>query len=244
MLLDYLVGTKQIAPEGNFYFGTVTGVPGANQFTIPSLALLGAGKFIAVGHDTNPYGALVVRDAAGLGGAPQGEVQIIIGYDSPTGTFTTNPFSVPVAAGDQIMIKGPSMTKTILLNDHFHEEQRVAPSGAASILVSSAGGAWTLGAFSADIIAAGFVPARFDIHWVDVANISANAEYEMVFYYGPADTEACRIVYTRSGPQLTSFQIHTQTEVLPIGSRIRAKLMDSAGGGATNVKICYHQYRF
>jgi len=43
----------------------------------------------------------VVRDAAGAGAAPEGEVQRISAYDAATGTFTMTPaFSANVAVGD------------------------------------------------------------------------------------------------------------------------------------------------
>ncbi len=86
--------------QGLVYYGTVTAVPGANQFTIPALAGMGAGKFMGGG----PYYAIVFRDAGGVGAAPQGEYQNITVYDNATGTFTTAAFSAVVAVGDEILI--------------------------------------------------------------------------------------------------------------------------------------------
>lgn len=128
------------------------------------------------------------------------------------------------------------------IDEHFHSVQKVRPSGAAAITVTSAGGAWALGNFSNDIIAAGDVNLPFDLHWVVISNETANAEYELVFYYGSTDIECARVVFSRSNPTLRSTELHLQTRILPAGSRIRAKLMDSAGGSACGVKVLLHTY--
>jgi len=93
-------------------WGRVTAVPGANQFTIPTLAGLGAGKFAGV---TNPYSAFVLRDAGGLSGQPQGELQAITAYDTATGNFTAAAFTVPVGLGDEILLLHPSLAATFNL---------------------------------------------------------------------------------------------------------------------------------
>lgn len=126
--------------------------------------------------------------------------------------------------------------------EHIHSIQQVSPSGAAGIAVASAGGAWTLGSFSNDIIAANQVNLPFDIHWVTLANSSTNADYELVLYYGAADTECARLVFTRTNPTLSSSQLRVQTPIIPANSRLRAKLMDSAGGSSCTVKVIFHTY--
>jgi hypothetical protein len=138
-------------------------------------------------------------------------------------------------------ISGTSGTLQHHDDEHLHSAQLVAPSGAPIAVVSGVG-VYVLGAFSADFIIAGAVPLPFDLHWVDISNIGANDDYEIVFYYGPTDIEACRAAFTRSGPQVVSFQIHLQTIILPAGSRIRAKMRSAAGGNTCNAKIFYHEY--
>ena len=99
--------------------GTVTAVPGANQFTIPALADLGAGKFADA---TAPYRAFVLRDAGGAGAAPQGEMQAITGYVTGTGTFTTAAFTDAVAVGDEILILHPRLAEILdMLNNLGYE---------------------------------------------------------------------------------------------------------------------------
>lgn len=98
---------------GMSYYGVVTDVPGANQFTIPTLSGLGAGKFASV-TPSYAYQAFVLRDAAGGSAAPQGESQPISGYATATGNFSAGAFSAAVAIGDEILIIHPflaAMTK-------------------------------------------------------------------------------------------------------------------------------------
>jgi hypothetical protein len=101
---------ESIEQMGLFYHGIVTAVPGANQFTIPALAGLGAGK---LSDATAPYQAFVLRQAGGAGAAPQGEIQDITGYVTGTGVFTTNAFTVAVGIGDEVLILHPSLAGTI-----------------------------------------------------------------------------------------------------------------------------------
>jgi len=129
-----------------------------------------------------------------------------------------------------------------LVEQHFHSAQKVAPSGVAAVTLTSGGGAWNLGDFSADIIAADAEPLEFDLHWVSISAPDANAQYEIVFYYGATDIEACRVSFARTNVFTSSILQHIQTAILPAGSRIRAKMMDSAGGSACKVKVHYHSY--
>jgi len=126
--------------------------------------------------------------------------------------------------------------------EHQHQEQKVAPSGAAPVTVTSHGDAWTLGNFSNDILAAGFVTYYFDLHWVVLNDPNANAHYEIVFYYGPTDIECGRIAFTRTNIFLASLTMPIMTPILPPGSRIRAKGMDSVGGNGVGARIFYHVY--
>lgn len=128
------------------------------------------------------------------------------------------------------------------LQEHFHGPQLVAPSRAAAIALTSAGGAWTLGNFSNDIIANGAVTSPFDLHWVVVEGPSANAWYEIVIYYGATDIECARVAFGRTAVFTNSVSVPVMTAILPAGSRVRAKMMDSVGGSAANIKVFYHIY--
>jgi len=94
--------------QGLVYYGVVTDVPVGGQFTIATLAGLGANKFAIVGGLS--YYAFVFRDAVG-GIAPQGESREITGYATLTGNFTANAFTVDVGIGDEILIIHPFLAR-------------------------------------------------------------------------------------------------------------------------------------
>lgn len=104
------------ALSGLCYRGTVTAIPGANQFTIPTLAGMGAGKFSDV---QAPYSAFVFRDAGGAGAIPQGQMRTITAYTTATGDFTTAAFGAAVGIGDEILILHPRLAEiATILADH------------------------------------------------------------------------------------------------------------------------------
>ncbi len=128
------------------------------------------------------------------------------------------------------------------IQEHLHSAQLVAPSGAAPIALASGGGAWTLGNFSNNIIAADAVTLPFDLHWVVVEGPSANAWYEIVLYYGGTDIECARAAWGRTAVFTNSISIPVMTVILPASSRIRAKMMDDTGGATAQIKVFYHTY--
>ncbi|MFA5401808.1 MAG: hypothetical protein WC359_15255, partial [Dehalococcoidia bacterium] len=115
------------------------------------------------------------------------------------------------------------------LYEHNHGSQFVRPTGAVPIVLT-AGAAWTLGDFSADIIAAADITNPFDLHWAELSGPDTNASYEIVLYYGAADTEYCRCAFTRTGVFTSSITVPLQGPIIPAGSRIRAKLMSDQAG--------------
>ena len=126
VILSALGGSSGPGPsptEGLSYYGVVDAVPGANQFTIGSLAGLGAGKFDGA---TNPYSAFVLRDAGGAGAVPQGELQAVTVYITATGVFTTGAFTVAVAVGDEILIINPALANAFVLPAIAHGFQEQA----------------------------------------------------------------------------------------------------------------------
>jgi hypothetical protein len=140
------------------YKGTVTAVPAANQFTIPSLIGKGLGKFDGA---TAPYSAYVFRDAGGLGAAPQGESQPVTAYNSVTGVFTTAAFTVAVAVGDEVMIIHPSLANAL----HFSGLATVAGTLAAN---------WQ--AAEQNLVTIGANGTSFKLHMVliSIANLVGN----------------------------------------------------------------------
>jgi len=133
--------------QGLVYYGVVTGVPGANQFEIASLAGMGEAKFSTVVPEYQ-YHAFVLRDASGPGAAPQGESQAVTGYGSVTGTFTANPFSAPVAIGDEILIIHPYLARIMNLYGYPPANGNLAANWNSGVATSGNPGAdlVTLGA--------------------------------------------------------------------------------------------------
>ena len=87
--------------EGLCYYGKVATVPGATQFTSTELVGKGDGKFAGT---QGFYFVFVLRDAGGLGAAPQGEYRAISAYSSATGLFTHAAFSAALVATDEVLI--------------------------------------------------------------------------------------------------------------------------------------------
>jgi hypothetical protein len=122
-----------------------------------------------------------------------------------------------------------------LFNNSF-----LAPAEAAITLTSGAG-AWELGPFSLDFIAAGAIPQDFVICGSGFGNPSANGDYTVLFYAGADDLLVASIGFNRSNPFFSSIFRDCVSNIIPGGSRIRAKLMQSAGGAATCIAKIYYQ---
>lgn len=112
--------------SGLVFYGVVTDVPGANQFTLTELIGQGAGKFADA---TNPWSAYVFRDAGGLGAVPQGEIQLITAYNTLTGDFTTIAFTAAVAVNDEILIVHPSIAGGVSSLDSVYFDEVLGSAG-------------------------------------------------------------------------------------------------------------------
>ncbi|MFA5401807.1 MAG: hypothetical protein WC359_15250 [Dehalococcoidia bacterium] len=85
---------------GLAYYGVVTAVPAANQFTVDGLSGYGETAFVG-------WTSFIFWDAGGGGAAPQGESQIVTAYVTATGTFTAPAYTAPVAVGDKVILLHP-----------------------------------------------------------------------------------------------------------------------------------------
>ncbi|GAJ02836.1 unnamed protein product, partial [marine sediment metagenome] len=81
--------------HGLVYYGKVTTYTNPTHFKASGLVGFGDDYF-------NDHRVYVVRDAAGAGGDPQGEMQPISDYVSSDGTFTHTAFTVPLTADDEV----------------------------------------------------------------------------------------------------------------------------------------------
>lgn len=128
------------------------------------------------------------------------------------------------------------------LEEHEHAESKVYPTLANGVTVTTAAGAWALGAL-VEIVPASTITDDFDIHAVDVEGISANDVFELVLYQGAGDTEIGRIRFVRSAVQSATLNTAIQTPIVPANARIRAAVACAAGGAKTvDISVRYHTY--
>jgi len=130
------------------------------------------------------------------------------------------------------------------LVDHIHSEQKVYPSMASGVTVTSSATAWTLGS-AATIVPANAISSEFDIHWVNLEaeSSAAGAVYELVLYGN--DTEIARCRFASIGVPATtifnSFKIITPVQAA--GTTITAKLASSnAAADTVDISLSYHTY--
>ena len=96
-LFAWLARLFAVGGQGLVYYGKVTTYTDTTHFKVSGLTGFGDTFF-------KNYRAYVVRDAAGLGDAPQGEMQPISDYVSSDGTFTHTDFTTPLAVDDEVLI--------------------------------------------------------------------------------------------------------------------------------------------
>lgn len=130
--------------------------------------------------------------------------------------------------------------RVFFLFTHNHSTQRVHPTGAGAITLTSGAGAWNLSAGFTEIVAANAITEPFDIHWIVVGNPNANAEYEIVLY--AVEVEIARVVFERINANLRSFPVPVQMTIQDANTQIQGKMMDSVGGKTATVKLMYHIY--
>lgn len=114
--------------------------------------------------------------------------------------------------------------------------------GAVPTTYTSGGGAYTWGAWGTDIIAAGTVTDDYAVVTAMVGQPSANANYEIEFAYGATDISCCYTKFCRSSPFISSLPIPARSARIPGGSRLRARMRDSAGGNTVQMCVFYKVY--
>lgn len=122
---------------------------------------------------------------------------------------------------------------------HDHSEQFVSPIDAPTSLTSGAG-AYVLGNFSGDIIAAGATTHDFDITAIGFGTPDENGTYTVILYAGALDTEIGQVSFNRQGVFTASIYRDMQTEILPAGTRVRAKMKSQVAGATCVTKVYYH----
>lgn len=133
-----------------------------------------------------------------------------------------------------------------LIEEHIHSVQLVYPDLAAAVSIVSVNGAgtWTPGA-DTQVIPINTITALYDIHFVSIATISANANCQLDLYQGAdgAGTKIASLTFARNDAFQRSFPLPITTPVLAANRRVYAKLADSDDAGITvTFKVWYHTY--
>jgi len=123
------------------------------------------------------------------------------------------------------------------LDDSYHSAQKVYPTAAAPVTVTSGVGAWTLGNYI-EIVPINTITGVFDIRWAVINDVGANTHFELVLYAGT--TEIARLVLTKTSAWGSSQTLPIQTPLIPANSQIQAKMMDGVGGSTLQIKLQYH----
>lgn len=127
------------------------------------------------------------------------------------------------------------------VEEHEHSASRVYPTLADGITVTAEAVDWGTGGALVEIVPADTITEPFDIHFVNIENVSAARTYELIFYWGATDTEAGRIRFTKSAGLDPVLDRRIQTRIIPANSRIRARLA-SAGAVADTVDVSVHYH--
>lgn len=181
-----------------------------------------------------------------------------------TETTITDTIAVPGAnSTDNILMRdvvGNKTDKSLNMSlvgkmqtgyEHIHMPAKIYPNvDAASkddIRVTTNAAAWTLGN-AVEVVPVNTITKPFDIHWLNISNMSAVGTYEIVLYIS-ADaglttlTEIGRVRVTCASNQTKADNTFTQGQVIPANSRIAAKAADSTTSGRdVDFSIHYHEY--
>lgn len=153
----------------------------------------------------------------------------------------TDHVGVPYAAGSNTV-----MAHLNTAYYHIHGTSFVYPDKADSVLLTSGAGAWdTTGAITEVVPSGGLAAAPFDLHWIDVSNISDNSEGVIDIYKGGAGAEvkigSCRIYRNAVMSQEGSKRIQIPQQAA--GERISCKLSTDVAGAITcSVAFSGHYY--
>ncbi len=127
--------------------------------------------------------------------------------------------------------------------DHFHSPSKVYPTLADGVTVTAQNTDWGVAGALVEIVPANAITTDFDIHYVNIEDVSASRVYELILYQGASDVEVGRIRFTKSAGLDPVLDRRIQTGVIPANARIRARLT-SGGAVADTVDITlqYHAY--
>lgn len=134
-----------------------------------------------------------------------------------------------------------------IILEHIHgpcevypKNNGVAPFEAGTNVVAGGAAAGQFGV-AAIVLPAAATTYPFDIHWINIEVLPANAVYEMVLFAGVV--EIGRVRFTRVNNNEAVNGVPFMMSVQPAGTAITAQCANSTGSVANVVvSIYYHQY--
>ena len=129
---------------------------------------------------------------------------------------------------------------------HIHGTSFTYPDHANNIVLTSSSGAWTQTGTIIQIIPAGALSSSaFDLHWINVSDISANGQLQIDIFKGASGSEIrifpAKIHRNAVQSQEGSKKIQIQQQIA--GERISCRLTDSTAGTITcGVSFDGHYY--
>lgn len=129
---------------------------------------------------------------------------------------------------------------------HVHGEPFVYPTLADNVTLTAGTGAWDNTGSITEIVPANTLStAAFDIHWIEISDISAVGTIEIELYAGASGSEV-KIGSTRANRttnQARNGPKRVQIPQQPANTRISARLSDNTAGALTcEVSIEGHYY--
>jgi len=134
-----------------------------------------------------------------------------------------------------------------VLAEHAHPPYvYVFPNGSNGVTIAKAAGAWAAPPTPSEIIPANALDEDFDIHFMSISSISANGQYQVVFYTGGAGSEVAindGFAVTRSAVQSQEGTRKVLTKLIPANTRVSIALKGSpAGTESMIIKVEAHKY--
>ena len=119
---------------------------------------------------------------------------------------------------------------------HVHGLPFVYPDHADTVLLTAGGGAWNLAGNIIEVIPANVLDVEsFDLHWINIADISANGEVQVDIFKGLSGNEVW-IGATRSQRNAVQSRENAnriQVAQQLVNERISCRLSDSTAGALT-----------
>jgi len=126
------------------------------------------------------------------------------------------------------------------LYKHIHSPAKVYPTLADGVQVTGGAGAWQVGSVI-ELIPAGAIAVRFDIHYLNIEVASATDVYEIILYNESG--EIGRVRTTKQTNQSGANNVPIQIPPQDASEQIRIAIASKTGGGdSLTLSVFYHTY--